>query len=573
MKIENSSKATTLRQNAEEQLSKNSSETSSQHSETDYLKLNHELQVHQIELEMQNEELILAKEELILTNEKLILAKEKADTATQKYAELYDFAPMDYFTLSKEGEIIDLNLSGAKLLGKKRSNLLGGRFGFFVSEDTRPLFNDFLDKVFTSKTEETSELKLSVNGNSEMYVQLSGIISENGKQCFATLRDINLLKKTEDTLKFERQRLASIIEGTNVGTWEWNVQTGETVFNERWAEFIGYTLDELSPVSIDTWIKNCHPEDLMLSKNLIEKHFKGELDYYECESRMKHKNGDWIWVLGRGKVNQWDGNGKPLLMSGTHQVITERKKAEKALKEKDEKLVKLNADKDLFMSILGHDLRSPFFILRVLSELLQDDVQNFDIEEIKKMAGDINKTAQSTFKLLEDILLWARIQQGKIPFKPQIIQFQDICINIFEVLNPTAAEKNITINNTLKDQLTVIADANMLKTILRNLVSNAIKFTNIGGSVNISAVQTPSIITISVTDSGVGISHDNVAKLFDVGQVQTTYGTADEKGTGLGLLLCKEFVEKHSGRIWVESEVGIGSSFKFTLPIMAEGEN
>jgi PAS domain S-box-containing protein len=421
MTKENPSKATKLRQKAEEQLNMKSSKKTSPLSEADILRLNHELQVHQIELVIQNEELKLAKEE--------------AENNAQKYTELYDFAPMGYFTFSTEGEIIGLNFGGAKMLGKERSNLLGNRFGFFVSEDTKPIFNNFLNKVFTSNIKESCELSLSIRGNSEMYVQLAGTNSENGKQCFATMLD-----------------------------------------------------------------------------------------------------------------------------------ITERKLADQALKESEKKLVQLNADKDRFIAILGHDLRSPFNGLLGLSALLKENIQNFDIEEIKNYAGHINKTAQSTFNLLENILLWARTQQGIIHFKLQKLQFQDIFKNIHEVLNPTAIEKNITIKYSATDHLTVFADANMLKTVLRNLTSNAIKFTNSGGTINISAVQTPSTITISVSDNGVGISQDMIAKLFELGQVQSTNGTANEKGTGFGLLLCKEFVEKHNGNIWVESAEGKGTTFTFTIP-------
>jgi PAS domain S-box-containing protein len=133
--------------------------------------------------------------------------------------------------------------------------------------------------------------------------------------------------QAERELAVEKQRLADIIEGTNVGTWEWNIQTGETIFNERWAGIIGYSLDEISPVSIETWMKFSHPDDLAASGKLLEKHFAGESDYYSAESRMKHKNGEWVWVLDRGKVHQWDQDGKPLLMSGTHQDITEQKRA------------------------------------------------------------------------------------------------------------------------------------------------------------------------------------------------------------------------------------------------------
>jgi signal transduction histidine kinase len=164
-------------------------------------------------------------------------------------------------------------------------------------------------------------------------------------------------------------------------------------------------------------------------------------------------------------------------------------------------------------------------------------------------------------------LQWARTQQGKIPFKPQKLSFKDICVNILEILNPIAYAKNITINLSSSDEIDVFADIDMLKTILRNLVSNAIKFTNKNGEININAQENYENVTISVSDNGIGIKPDNLSKLFDISQVLTTTGTAKETGTGLGLLLCKEFVEKHGGKIWVVSEVGRGSNFKFTLPI------
>jgi len=233
----------------------------------------------------------------------------------------------------------------------------------------------------------------------------------------------------------------------------------------------------------------------------------------------------------------------------------------------NKRLEKVNIDKDRFISILGHDLRSPFTALLGLSVLLKENIQEFDIDEIKNIAGDINKTAQSTFNLLEDILMWTRSQQGKIPFKPQNLSFKDICKNILETLTLNAKAKNITINCLITDHQIVFADADMIKTVLRNLVSNAIKFTNNGGIININAEQTLSNITISVSDNGIGISPNNITKLFDISQVITTIGTAEETGTGLGLLLCKEFVEKHGGKIWVESEVGKGSDFKFALPV------
>ena len=169
-------------------------------------------------------------------------------------------------------------------------------------------------------------------GNATPQKEADGSILWHG---FIT--DVTERKQVEEELAVEKQRLASILEGTNVGTWEWNVQTGSTTFNERWADIIGYTLEEISPVSIETWIKFAHPDDLKVSGELLEQHFKGELDYYSFESRMKHKDGSWIWILDRGKVHEWDADGKPMLMSGTHQDITTRKQAEAEIEESKER--------------------------------------------------------------------------------------------------------------------------------------------------------------------------------------------------------------------------------------------
>ena len=153
------------------------------------------------------------------------------------------------------------------------------------------------------------------------------------------------------------------------------------------------------------------------------------------------------------------------------------------------------------------------------------------------------------------------------------MSFADICKDILEILQPSANTKNITINYSAIDEINVFADKDMLKTVLRNLISNAIKFTNKNGAININSVENSGNVTISVSDNGIGISQDNLAKLFDISKVLTTKGTAEETGTGLGLLLCKEFVEKHGGKIWVESEYGKGSDFKFTMPIFTEQAN
>jgi signal transduction histidine kinase len=256
-----------------------------------------------------------------------------------------------------------------------------------------------------------------------------------------------------------------------------------------------------------------------------------------------------------------------LIIRFVHKNYTlERLKAEKG----EIRLHQLNIDKDRFISILGHDLKNPFNNILGFSEILTNEIESLSKNEIKEMASNINKSAQITSKLLEDILMWTRTQQGSILFNPKKLNVADICKNVIEVLNPAALVKGIAISYTNEDQMSVSADKDMVKTILLNLVSNAIKFTHDGGVVNISAERKDSRVIISVSDNGIGILPENIAKLFDISEVLTTKGTAGESGTGLGLLLCKEFVEKHGGKIWVESEVGSGSDFKFTLPLSDE---
>ncbi len=250
---------------------------------------------------------------------------------------------------------------------------------------------------------------------------------------------------------------------------------------------------------------------------------------------------------------------------GSCRDITERKIAENNIRDLNKKLFELNTDKDRFMAIMGHDLKGPFNNLLGLSEVLKDDYSKLTIEEIADLASNINSNANKTYSLLEDILLWARTQLGKIPFKPQALHLQGVCNPILEILRVTADQKSITIAEAIPEELNIFADSEMLKTILRNLLSNAVKFTGNKGNVKISAMKNNEKVLITVIDNGVGIDPENIPKLFDISQVLSTPGTDGESGTGLGLLLCKDFVEKHGGRIWVESETGKGSKFSFTI--------
>jgi signal transduction histidine kinase len=204
---------------------------------------------------------------------------------------------------------------------------------------------------------------------------------------------------------------------------------------------------------------------------------------------------------------------------------------------------------------------------------LTENIRAFSVTELEDIAINLSKTAHNTYKLLEDLLLWTRAQSGKIPFKLQKLSLSEICRLTLEILNPGARAKDITLSYKPMDKIYVFADEDMIRTVLRNLVSNAIKFTDKNGSIIIGAEETGSELIVSVSDNGVGISPENIPKLFNNSEILTTTGTAHETGTGFGLLLCKEFVEKHGGRIWAESEHGRGSKFIFSLPSFTENSN
>ena len=664
--------AATLRQKAELHLQNKLSGSDILHSEADLLKLIHELKVHQIELEMQNEE--------------LILARNSANNAIK----LYDLAPSGYFTLSAEGDILNLNLCGSQMLGKDRSRLISSRFGFFVSEDTKPIYNHFLDKLFLSKVKEICEVNLSVGDNIQIHVQLTGKINEEISQCLVIVADITDRKLAEEALRVsERQyrdmfyknsaikliidpvsgeilnaneaaskfygytvnrlekmninqintlqgeqitaemtlalseqrkyfnfchrlasgeirdvevysgpiefdgcarlysivhdvtdrkraqeslcelkwRLESIVKGEHVGTWEWNIQTGETVYNKVWAEIVGYSLDELKPISIKTWELLIHPDDFIYSNKLLRKHFDGELPYFDFDCRLKHKDGQWIWIHTRGCVITRSSDGEPLMMFGTHTDITRQKKVEETLRMNEAELLRINAEKDKFFSIIAHDLRSPFNGFLGLTEIMVEGLPGMKRNEIHQMAVLIRKSANNLYSLLGNLLEWSRMQRGLIDFAPSSFLLMSKISESMVLVKDAADKKEILISYAVPKDLMVFADTNMLGGILRNLVTNAVKFTHKGGVILISARSvTGNSVEISVSDTGIGMSKSLIENLFHLGVNTGRKGTEGEYSTGLGLMICKDFIEKSGGKLVIESEEGKGSVFHFTIP-------
>jgi signal transduction histidine kinase len=252
-----------------------------------------------------------------------------------------------------------------------------------------------------------------------------------------------------------------------------------------------------------------------------------------------------------------------------------RVKTHLTIKKQRESLQELNATKDKFFSIIAHDLKSPFTGLLGFAELLIEESETAKPEELKQYYQLLYKSAKQGFDLLSSLLEWSRTQSSSIKFSPDTHNLCQIIQENINLLNNNIREKEIKVNCLVDESINVYADSNMLKTILRNLISNAVKFTKPAGEIHIRAINQNNHIKIEVQDNGVGMDDKTLNKLFRIDENSSRKGTNNETGTGLGLIICKEFIQQHNGEIWVESELEKGSSFFFTLPkaITSEKQN
>ena len=337
-----------------------------------------------------------------------------------------------------------------------------------------------------------------------------------------------------------------------------------TLINPEFTKMYGYTAEEVIGKTTPRILKSgisTREQTKQLWKALLNKKSIPTSQYIN-----KCKGGELIDVEGSADPII-DDNGDIIGFLGIQRDITERKESEKALKESEQRLHELNATKDKFFSIIAHDLRAPFNSLIGFSEILVKEIQNKNFDNVDEYANIIHDISNQSFSLLNNLLDWSMNQTGKFTFNPEKICITKLSNNLIDYFNNLALHKNITITSIIKPDLEVFADRNMLTTIVRNLISNAIKYTSKGGEIEVLGTADINETKVSIMDTGIGIEAEDLEKLFKIEETISTRGTDNEKGTGLGLILCKDFIEKHNGKIWVESEVGKGSTFSFTIPL------
>ncbi len=375
-------------------------------------------------------------------------------------------------------------------------------------------------------------------------------------------RDITERKKAEQALKGSEEKLILLIKNSN-DIFVLVNETGEQFFvSDACLSLTGYTAEELKgPIA-----NVIYPDDL----EIVQQHWKevvtNKNQSYRVQYRHKHKEKGFVWLEAVSQ-NFLDHPTINAVVSNIRDITT-NKESELKLKESDNQLREINSTKDKLFSIIAHDLKSPFTSILGFSELLNENIRTYDIEKTEKFIAQIYSGSKFCLALLENLLDWAKTQTGQIDFKPEKLKLQPIIKEVVDTLDSSAKIKGISLNHFQSDDIDVFADTNMLKTILRNLISNAIKFTNTGGKISIYIISYQGQIEFTVSDNGVGMDKETINKLFQIGTNYTIPGTANEKGSGLGLILCKEFLEKHGERIWVESELRKRSEFKFTLPII-----
>lgn len=486
-----------------------------------------------------------------------------------RFRTIFEESPVSTIIHDKnDGSVIKANRAALEVHGKKLSGIssktISSEYPYTEKEAL-----EWIKKTIKDGPQHFEWRHFDLKGN-ELWelVYLTPITLNGVKRILATSINITEMKSYQKELDKEKTRLAGIIEGTNVGTWEWNVQTGETIFNERWANIIGYTLEELSPISIETWMKYAHPEDLKKSGELLEKHFKGESDSYEFESRMKHKNGSWVWVFDRGKVITRTDTGKPLMMMGTHMDITDRKNAEAEIVKAKEQAEAASKAKSEFLANMSHEIRTPLNGVIGFTDLLK----NTPLSTVQKQYVDnANSSGHTLLGIINDILDFSKIEAGMMELEFIKTDISELLESSIDIIKYAANKKNLEVLLNIDKNMPRYANVDpvRLKQVFANLLSNAVKFTETG-EIELKAEYHDIEVNkgrflFSIRDTGIGITEDQQKKLFQAFSQADSSTTRKFGGTGLGLVISEMIANKMGSKIEFRSVQGEGTTFFFEI--------
>jgi len=487
-------------------------------------------------------------------------AEQKLKESEKMFSTIFELSPNGLaITSIEDGKMYEVNQSAINILGYTKNELLATSspsVNIWKSKEGR---NKILKKLLEKRSLINEEVQYQAKSGKTIDAKLSAAIIElNGKEVILSdLVDATENKKAEKALEDSLERLRFAQKAGKIGIWEWDVKADTIIWSDMAYEIFGlHNKKEL--LSTDKYFDYVLPEDRQRIIDELDIALINNLTEHQTEYRIK-KGNQTVWIEEVSEI-VYDSNREFAKMIGTMHDITDRKKAEQKLKES-------NLTKDKFFSILAHDLINPFNTMLGFSSLLVSNFKKYEPSKQEKFVNIIHHNLRNTYKLLDNLLLWARSQRGVVEFKPERLNLYLLLGETTGLLEQSAKNKNIDLENNMPVDINVYADKNMLSTILRNLISNAIKFTPKNGTIEIGYRKgKENRQEIYIKDSGLGVPKENLNRIFEVSENISTKGTEGETGTGLGLILCKEFVEKHGGKIWVESETGKGSEFIFTIP-------
>jgi PAS domain S-box-containing protein len=446
----------------------------------------------------------------------------------------------------------------------------------FFPEEGRAVLEQAIEDCIANGTAWDMELPFVTAKGRKIWVRMLGQKESrpDGSACLVgTIQDNTNRHAAEEAFNAEHRRLINVLRCSNLGTWEWNIPSGETRFDERWAEIIGYTLEELpSPTTFGLWEALVHPDDLRDTKAAIERHFAGELALYQSQFRMRHKAGYWVWVRAAGSVMSHTPDGKPLMMYGTHTDISFEKVREQEVKHANKLLLEArkqadaaNRAKSEFLANMSHEIRTPLNAIIGMTELLED---NKDPNQIREFTEVIRTSGDALLSLINDILDFSKIEAGQMRIEAVPFNIRECLESAMCIVSVMANEKKITLKLRLETGMpeSMIGDPLRLRQVLFNLLSNAVKFT-MQGEITVEVFRPgPGKICFAVSDTGMGIPEDKLAMLFRSFSQVDASTTRKYGGSGLGLAICQRLSRLMGGEISVESRFGMGSKFRVVIP-------
>lgn len=524
---------------------------------TDFNRIIHHLKLYLTELEFQNKELQQTQNQL--------------KNSESRYAQLYNQAPVGYVTLNSNSIIVQANQTFADMVNTDSSQILNSSLSDFMSDSDQTYFHTHFQAFFSNPADKSMELKMLKRDGTPFFARITGNLKSNDSsetdkykqpKLFLIISDITKQKIAEDLLIEREYSYRTLADSGQALIWSSDTNKQYNYFNNVWLNFTGRSLEmELG----NGWMDGIHPDDLQYCTKTYQSHFDKQ-ESFNMEYRLRNSTGEYRWILDKATPN-YNAKGEFIGYIGHCFDISEIKNAEQRITLKNEELLKLNAEKDKFFSIIAHDLRSPFNSFLGLTHLMAEELPRLKISEVQRFAQSLSRSATNLYGLLENLLEWSSLQRGIISFSPDYFALKPKVSEILQLLIESAYNKGVDVEVIVPEGLMVFADVKMLESTIRNLASNAIKFSLKGGKVILKAQSLyDGSVEISLTDSGIGMNKNLLEKLFRIHQQTSRMGTEGEHSSGLGLILCKDFIEKHGGRIWAESEEGKGSKFCFTLP-------